>query len=90
MNSDRLARFLLTRTVPGFRWGLRSNPYLVLRKAGFHAGEVAQLVASIEKFKRGRPKSWNVHELEQFALTFNFVAVENVAGSTSASDDWTN
>jgi hypothetical protein len=36
----------------------------------------------------GHSKSNNTHELEEFSFVFSKITVENVTGSTSATDDW--
>jgi hypothetical protein len=87
MDYDRLAMFLLNRTAPGFRRGLRLTPTATLNKAGFHPGESALLTAALGKIKTQRPKVWK-DAFERVGFQFMKIDVAALDGGASAGDDW--
>ena len=89
MDYDRLAMFLLNRTAPGFRKGLRLTPIATLNKAGFNPGESALLTAALGKIKTERPKVWkDAFELVNVNFQFMKINIAALDGDASASDDW--
>ena len=90
MDYDRLALLLLVHgSSRGFRKALKQSPTAALGKAGFNPGEVAQLVAALNKIKATKRLAWNdAFEQEEVKFTFQKIAVANVSGGTSATDDW--
>jgi hypothetical protein len=85
MNSDRLVRFLATYTAPSFRRALLFSPYTALAKAGFQAGEIGLLTASLAKI---RAKPNGSHELEEWSRTFFTEDVVWTGGGSAFSDSW--
>ena len=79
MEYKTTAVFLSRCTSRGFRRSLQINPYPTLIKCGFDSGEAAQLVAAL---------SMSVFEQQRIAFTFQKIAYSNIAGNTSAQDDW--
>jgi hypothetical protein len=89
MDYDRLAVFLLLRTTPGFRKGLRLSPVNALNNAGFHPGESALLAASLGKIKAKNPKLWNSSvESTSMALAFNQIDYEDIDWKKQDVDSW--
>ena len=86
MDYDRLAMFLLNRTAPGFRKGLRLKPIATLSKAGFNPGESTLLNAALGKIKTQQPKVWA--DAFDVRLQYRMVDVAALDGGASAGDDW--
>lgn len=79
MDYDCVAVFLSRCTSRGFRRSLQINPHPTLIKCGFNPAEAARLVASLSR---------STFEKDKIAITFEKIAYSNVAGNTSAQDDW--
>ena len=89
MDYDRLALMLLVRgSSRGLRKALKQSPAGALGKAGFSPPEVTQLVTALNKIKTTKPLAWHVAFEQEVAFVFQKIDVENVAGSSSATDDW--
>ena len=89
MDYDRIALMLLVRgSSRGFRKALKQSTSATLNKAGFNPGEVTQLAAALNKIKMTQPNLWNFAIEQEVVFSFRTIAVGNVAGSTSAADDW--
>jgi hypothetical protein len=79
MNYGLLAAFLTTYTTPGFKRSLRFSPYATLIRCGFGPSEATQLALLVNR---------GIFEPQRFSFAFQSISVENVIGSTSATDDW--
>jgi hypothetical protein len=89
MDYDRLALLLLVRgSNRGFRKALKESPTAALSKASFSPGEVAQLLAALNKIKATRPLVWkSAFERLEASYVYQKIVV-GTPGQSASTDDW--